>query len=102
MSKVNTKEVTAKEFATVISEAIMENGATAIQHVLTQYMFGEKKFLNGLLDKNTTDENRMAVVTMVVDNIKEAFQAGGRRNLVVVLDHLIEKASAKKAGMEVL
>ena len=102
MSKVNTQEVTAKEFATVISEAIMENGATGIQPVLTHDMIGEKKFLNGLLDKQTTDENRMAVVTMVVDNIKEAFQAGGRRNLVVVLDHLIEQASAKKAGMEVL
>lgn len=35
MSKVNTQEVTAKEFSTVISEAIMDKGATGIQHVLT-------------------------------------------------------------------
>lgn len=65
-------------------------------------MFGEKKFLHGLWEKTNTDEARMAVVTMVVDNIKEAFQAGGRRNLVVVLDHLIEQAAAKKCGMETL
>lgn len=102
MSKDNTPEVNAKEFATVISEAIMDKGAIGIQHVLTQYMFGEKKFLNGLLESTPTDAARMAVVSMVFDNIKEAFQSGGRRNLVVVIDHLIEQSAAKKCGMETL
>jgi hypothetical protein len=54
------------------------------------------------LEATPTDEARMAVVHMVIDNIKEAFQAGGRRNLVVVLDHLIEQSAAKKCGMETL
>lgn len=102
MSKANTPEVTAKEFATVISEAIMDKGAIGIQHVLTQYMFGEKKFLNGLLESTPTDVARMRVVSMVFDDIKEAFQSGGRRNLIIVLDHLIEQSATKKCDMEKL
>lgn len=95
------KQVTAKEFSTDISSAIMQKGSTGIQHVLTQYMFGEKKFLSGLL-LNIDDVKRMDVVNQVIGDLKQAYQTGGERNLVTVVEKLIEKSACKAGGFESL
>lgn len=95
------KQVTAKEFSTDISSAIMQKGSTGIQHVLTQYMFGEKKFLSGLL-LNIDDVKRMDVVNQVIGELKQAYQTGGERNLVTVVEKLIEKSACKTGGLESL
>lgn len=94
-------KVTAKEFSTDISSAIMQKGSTGIQHVLTQYMFGEKKFLSGLLF-NVDDVKRMDIVNQVIGELKQAYQIGGERNLVTVVEKLIEKSACKLSGMETL
>lgn len=96
------KHVTAKEFSTDISFAIMQKGSTGIQHVLTQYMFGEKKFLNGLLLKVDDDLKRMDIVNQVIEDLKRAYQAGGEGNLVKVVEGLIEKSACKNGGFETL
>jgi len=96
------KHVTAKEFSTDISSAIMQKGSTGIQHVLTQYMFGEKKFLSGLLLKVDDDLKRMDIVNQVIEDLKRAYQAGGEGNLVRVVEGLIEKSACKTGGFESL
>lgn len=96
------KQVTAKDFSTDISSAIMQKGSTGIQHVLTQYMFGEKKFLGGLLLKVDDDLKRMDIVNQVIDELKQAYQTGGERNLVTVVEQLIEKSACKNSGLESL
>lgn len=96
------QQVTAKEFSTAISAAIMDKGATGIQHVLTQYMFGEKKFLSGLFFNVTDDLKRMDIVNQVINEIKQAYKTGGDRNLITVVEQLIEKSACKKNGFETL
>lgn len=94
-------KVTAKEFSADVSSAIMRKGATGINHILTQYMFGEKKFLDGLLFKVTDDKERMVVVNKVVNDLQKAYQAGGEHSLTEFVTRLIETSAAKKNGMEV-
>lgn len=95
-------KVTAQEFSADISSAIMSKGEMGIQHVLTQYMFGEKKFLTGLFTNAVDDRERLVIVNQVIQDIKKAYQSGGNRSLVDVVEQLIEKSICKQNGFESL
>lgn len=91
-------KVTAKEFSTAIDNAIMAKGANGINHVLTQYMFGEKKFMNGFINKANTEQERVVVINRLVNEIKVAYQEGGRHKLVDTVEQLIQQSAVNKSS----
>jgi hypothetical protein len=95
-------KVTAKEFSKAVDTAIMERGSTGINHVLTQFMFGEHKFLNGLVAKADQDQDRITIINQLVYDIKCSYQEGGLKALHQTVERLIEKSAAQKSGFEVL
>lgn len=85
------------EFSNAIDSAIMEKGDKGIHHVVTQYMFGQQKFLIGLLKKDT-DEARISVVNEVVDGIKKAYRSCG----VSGVENYVSTLSTRANGLESL
>lgn len=85
-------KVTAQEFSADISSAIMDKGEMGIQNVLTQYMFGEKKFLTGLFDNAVDDRERLGIVSQVITDIKKVYQEGGEPSLNKLVRSLMNKA----------
>lgn len=85
-------KVTAQEFSADISSAIMDKGESGIQNVLTQYMFGEKKFLNGLFDNAVDDRERLGIVSQVIEDIKKVYKDGGEPSLNKLVRSLMNKA----------
>jgi len=91
-------KVTAEDFSAEISSAIMNNGEMGIQNVLTQYIFGEKKFLYGLFDNTKTDRDRLEILSQIINDIKIVYKNGGEPQLV----KYVERLRIQSIGLETL